>query len=254
MNEFHAAEHLAARSSGAASPNARSDCASQRKGRQRPALLASLGLTLLLLSAVNTSWLLAIALPALWLSILAPLERREWAVCLLVAPFFIAQNYLALSAGAFMFSQRDFLLMPWYEPLLWMCWYVHTVRLIGQPAHQVPLRVTAWAGLVFTMLAFSVFGGNTIALTAATAVSCTVLIAMFHQRGDLAYACCAVTLGAFVEGVGVGCGLWTYPESEATIWGVPWWSLSMWISVGLLGRRFVVPAAEWLAARGARHV
>lgn len=217
----------------------------------RAVVATSLALTLLQISTIHASWLLAIVLPVQWALIFRPIERSEWAMFAIVGPFFIAQNYMALRAGAFAFQQQDFLLMPWHEPLLWMGWYLHIVRFVAPPAQEVPLSRSAWLGLLATVLAFSVFGGDVRALTIATSVSCAVLIALFHTRGDLFYGVCAVLLGVLVEGVGVANGLWSYPDPGST--PIPLWSFMMWTSVGVLGRRFVVPLAEWLASKGERH-
>lgn len=214
------------------------------------AAVASLALTLVQISAVETSWLLAFMLPVQWWLVFRPVQRREWAMFALVGPFFVAQNYMALNAGAFAFRQQDFLLMPWHEPLLWMGWYLHLVRFMGFAQREVRLGRSAWLGLAATVIAFSVFGGDAQALTLATAVSSALLLVLFHSRADLAWALCAVAMGALVEATGVANGLWSYP---APGWpGIPVWSLAMWISVGVLGRRFVLPLAEWLALRGDR--
>lgn len=222
-----------------------------RRAPQRGVVAASLALTLLQIAFVESSWLLALVLPLQWVLVLRPIERREWVLFALVGPFFVAQNYMALRSGAFAFRQQDFLLMPWHEPLLWMGWYLHLVRFVNEPGRSIPLGPGAWFGLLLTVLAFSLFGSDARALTLATSVSCAALLALFHTRADLAYALCAVVLGALVEGVGVGAGLWHYPGSGPV--PIPFWSLSMWVSVGLLGRRFAVPLAERLASAGARH-
>ena len=223
----------------------------------RAAVAASLALTLAQISTIETSLLLAVMLPVQWALVFHPIERREWAVFALVGPFFVAQNYVALRAGAFAFRQQDFLLMPWHEPVLWMGWYLHLVRFVGQPPQAVRLHWTAWAGLLVTVIAFSAFGGDTSALNLATAVSSVVLLALFHSPADLEYGLCAVAMGLAVEVVGVASGLWTYPGA-GSLAPIPFWSVPMWLSVGLLGRRFVVPLAEWLVQhqrprRGDRH-
>jgi hypothetical protein len=215
------------------------------------AVAASLILTLVQISTIETTWLLALMLPVQWALVFRPIERREWALCALVAPFFVLQNYMALRAGAFAFRQQDFLLMPWHEPMLWMGWYLHLVRFVGEPPHAVRLRWTAWVGLLATVIAFSAFGGDAGALNVAASVSTGLLLAMFHHPGDLAYGLCAVVLGLLVEWVGITHGLWSYPGAGAA--HLPFWSGLMWLSVGLLGRRFVVPAAEWLTQLGVRH-
>lgn len=217
----------------------------------RMVVAASLALTLVQISCIEASWLLAIVLPVQWLLIFRPIERREWAMFAIVAPFFVVQNHLALRAGAFAFRQQDFLLMPWHEPLLWMGWYLHLVRFVRQPGHSVHLAPAAWVGLLVTVLAFSLFGDDMQALTIATAVSSTVLLILFHSAGDLAYALCAAALGLLVECTGVASGLWYYPDPGPL--PIPLWSLAMWLSVGLLGRRFVVPLADKLASLEDRH-
>ncbi len=212
---------------------------------------ASLALTLVQIGTIESSWSLALMLPVQWVLVFRPIERREWALFALVAPIFVLQNYMALRAGAFAFHQQDFLLMPWHEPVLWMGWYLHLVRFVGEPPHAVRLHWTAWVGLLATVIAFSAFGGDAGALNVAASVSTGLLLAMFHRPGDLAYGVCAVVLGLLVEWVGITQGLWSYPGTSAA--HLPFWSGPMWLSVGLLGRRFVVPAAEWLTQRGARH-
>ena len=212
---------------------------------ERATVATSLALTLLQIGSIEASWLLALVLPLQWALILRPIERREWAMFAIVGPLFVAQGYVALRSGAIAFRQQDFLLMPWHEPLLWMGWYLHIVRFVAQPAREVRLDRSAWIGLLLTVLAFSAFGGDVRATTLAASVSCAVLLAMFHSRGDLAYGLCAVSLGLLVEGVGVANGLWSYPGAGFA--GIPGWSVMMWMSVGLLGRRFVLPLAEWLA-------
>lgn len=210
----------------------------------RLTVAASLALTLVQISTIETSWLLALMLPVQWALVFRPIARREWALFALVAPFFVVQNYVALRAGAFAFRQQDFLLMPWHEPVLWMGWYLHLVRLVGEPAQAVRLHWTAGVGLLATVIAFSAFGGSEQALNIAVSASSAVLLALFHRAGDLAWGACAVALGLLVEWAGVTQGLWFYPGLEPA--AIPFWSGPMWLSVGLLGRRLVVPLAEWL--------
>ncbi|CAN7555642.1 hypothetical protein LJR129_004005 [Acidovorax sp. LjRoot129] len=218
---------------------------------ERAVVATSFVLTLLQICTIETTWLLAIVLPVQWLLVFRPIERKEWVMFAIVGPFFVAQNYVALFSGAFTFRQQDFLLMPWHEPLLWMGWYLHIVRFVGRPAQAVRLSPSAWIGLLATVLAFSLFGHDARALTIASTASCAVLLALFHSRDDLGYGLCAVVLGLSVEWAGVASGLWSYPD--AGFGGIPGWSFMMWLSVGLLGRRFVVPLAEWLTPMGGRH-
>lgn len=215
----------------------------------RATLAASLALTLAQLGTVQPSWLLAALLPLQWWLILRPISRREWLLSLVVALFFTAQNHAALRSGVFTFRQQDFLLMPWQEPLLWMCWYLHIVRFVGEPPRAVRLGTPAWVGLLATVAAFSSFGGDPRVLSIATLASCALLVAFFHSGRDLAYGACALSLGMAVEWVGVAQGLWWYPRDDFL--GLPVYAATMWLSVGLLGRRFAVPLAEWIERRWA---
>jgi hypothetical protein len=215
----------------------------------RATLAASLALTLALIGTVQPSWLLVVVLPLQWWLILRPISRREWLLFGIVGLFFTAQNHVALRSGVFTFRQQDFLLMPFHEPLLWMCWYLHIVRFVGEPPRTVRLCAPAWAGLLVTAGAFSAFGGDPRVLSLATLASCALLLAFFHSARDLAYAACALSLGLAVEWVGVLQGLWWYPRPDFL--GLPAYAVTMWLSVGLLGRRFAVPLAEWIERRWA---
>ena len=94
---------------------------------------------------------------------------------------------------------------------------------------------------------FSLFSGNSLLLFAATSCSTGLLFVMFHERDDLAYGMTALVLGLIIESFGVLTGMWWYPQPD--ILGIPYWFATMWISVGVLGRRFLIPASEWLAQK-----
>jgi uncharacterized membrane protein YoaT (DUF817 family) len=64
---------------------------------------------------------------------------------------------------------------------------------------------------------------------------------------DVQHALFALALGFVVELFGVSTGLWSYPAPDFL--GIPFWFATMWLSVGLLGYRFLFPAATWLAAK-----
>ena len=164
------------------------------------------------------------------------------------AVFFIFQNYVTLSAGLFEFKFKDILLMPYYEPLLWGFYYLALKRFVDGVGLKTPkLTWKAVGGLAATSAAFSVFSFDSHALLAATLVSTGVLLALFHERGDFLYAASALVLGLIVELYGVSAGLWFYPQPDFL--GIPYWFATMWISVGLLGRRFLIPTSEWLAGK-----
>jgi hypothetical protein len=212
----------------------------------------ALALTLGLISLVSSRPLVAIVLLLLWTATFFPLSRSELAAFAVAAIFFLIQNYVTLKAGLFEFTSKDVLLMPWYEPLMWGFYFTAVKRFIaGRPDEPVGLSWKAVAGLVVTSLVFSVFSKNPSHLLIATLGSTAILFALFHERRDLAYASCMLVLGFVIELFGVSTGLWRYPTSDFL--GIPLWFATMWISAGLLGRRFLLPVGQWLATLNGRN-
>jgi hypothetical protein len=183
-----------------------------------------------------------------WWLVFHPLTTGELVMFAVAATFFLFQNYVTLRAGLFEFRFKDILLMPYYEPLLWGFYFLSLKRFISGQA-RLDLRVDkkAIAAVVVTSLAFSVFSFDSRAIFLATACSTVMLFALFHEKLDVYYALCGLGLGFIVELFGVSTGLWWYPAPDFL--GIPYWFATMWISVGLLGRRFLIPISEWLAAR-----
>jgi uncharacterized membrane protein YoaT (DUF817 family) len=130
---------------------------------------------------------------------------------------------------------------------MWGFYYLNIKRFFREPAGTVTLETKALIGLALTGVCFSVFGQNKNLLLISTILSTGVLLLLFHERYDLLYAMYALILGFVVEIFGVSTGQWTYPDPDFL--GIPCWFATMWISVGLLGRRFVIPFSEWLSAK-----
>ncbi len=101
--------------------------------------------------------------------------------------------------------------------------------------------------LVLTVIAFAAYDQCNVSLLTATLVSTGVLLLLFHEPCDLRYAAYALTLGFFVELFVVSTGVWSYPEPDFL--GMPYWFSTMWISMGILGRRFLFPFSVWLDRR-----
>src|SRR5204863_8970582 len=140
---------------------------------------------------------------------------------------------------------KDILLVPYYEPALWGFYFLSMKRFVAaERKESLSVSWKAVAGLVLTSVAFSLFSDSRL-LFFATVGSTALLLVLFHERRDLFYALYALALGFIVEIFGVSEGLWSYPAPDFL--GMPFWSATMWISVGLLGRRFLIPATEWLA-------
>ncbi len=191
--------------------------------------------------------LLALLLACWWI-VFRPVTAAELMMFGVAAVFFLFQNYVTLRAGLFEFKFKDILLMPYYEPLLWGFYFLGMKRFIsGQASPRLSVVRKAIAAVVITSAAFSLFSFDSRALFLATACSTIVLFVLFHEKLDVYYALCGLGLGFIIELFGVSTGLWWYPAPDFL--GIPYWFATMWISVGLLGRRFLIPVSEWLAER-----
>ena len=209
--------------------------------------VCGLVLTLAFLYFVPNRLLVLFLLLGLWSVLYFPLSRGELVAFALAALFFLLQNYVCLKAGLFEFRFKDVLLMPYYEPFLWGFYFVTLKRAIsGVSRDAVAVDARSVTGLIVTSLAFSLFSFDPRVLLLATACSTAFLLVMFHESIDLSYALCALALGFIIELFGVSTRLWSYPASDFL--GIPYWFATMWMSAGLLGRRFLIPASEWLAA------
>lgn len=215
---------------------------------QKPRAVLGLALTLATLHFVPDTLLVLAPLTVLWALLFYPFRPAELVMWVIAAMFFLVQNYVCLRAGLFEFRDKDILLMPYYEPLLWGFYFLSMKRFIsGTAGNQAGFGWRSVAGLAATSTAFSLFSYDSDALFVATLCSTGLLLILFHTSRDLSYAMYALAMGVVVEIFGVSTGLWSYPEPD--VLGIPYWFATMWMSVGLLGRRFLIPAAEWIAAR-----
>ena len=222
--------------------------AAQRMSAIQPRVRAILGLplTLGLLYAVTNRPLTAVLLITAWWLIFRPFRASELVLFVLAGLFFLNQNYMSLKAGLFEFRHKDILLMPYYEPLLWGFYFLSLKRFVSDRHPVQSVTATAGIAVLVVSLAFSLFGSSSQLVLIATLCSTLLLLALFHTRADLCYAASALALGLVIELFGVSTGLWWYPAPDFL--GIPYWFATMWVSVGLLGRRFLIPLAERLAA------
>lgn len=219
---------------------------------QKVRVILGLLFTLTALHFIPNRLLVLIPLILSWTVLFYPISAGEVALFVVAALFFMFQNYVTLKAGLFEFRFKDILLMPYYEPLLWGFYFISLKRFIlGHRKDEVVVDRKSIAGVVVTSMVFSFFSFDSRALLVATACSTAVLLFLFHTKFDWYYALYALALGLIVELFGVSTGLWSYPAPDFL--GIPYWFATMWISVGLLGRRFLIPASEWLAARIGGH-
>ena len=219
-------------------------------------VLLALPCTLAVIYFVPQSILVWLILTIFWWLLFRPWQADEFILFSIAAAFFLIQNYVCLRAEIFKFRVKDILLMPYYEPFLWGFYFMTLKRFISghrrvnsnpQPGDstETPEKKSI-LGLLVTTAAFSFFS-TTPWFLPATIVSTLVLFMMFHTRRDFYYAGCSLLLGLIVELFGVSTGFWSYPVSDFA--GIPYWFATMWISVGLLGFRFLIPLSKWLAAR-----
>ena len=215
--------------------------------QQRVRALVALVVTLLLLYWIPNQPLVLVPLFVCWFLVFRPLTAGELAVFIVAASFMLVQNYLALRAGTFEFRDKDILLMPYWEPFLWGFYFLGLKRFVGdRDAAHLRIDARSFAGLAATSAAFAFFSFESDTLLLATLCSTAFLFLLFHTGPDCRYALTALALGVIVELFGVWTGLWWYPAPD--VLGIPYWFATMWLSVGLLGRRFAIPAAERLAA------
>jgi len=216
------------------------------KERIKHALI--LALTLLIVSQLESSLLILALLILLWGLFYFPLRPSELIAGLIAATFFLLQNYAVLKTGGFAFTKKEILLMPYYEPFLWGFYYLNIRRFFSEKATDIPtLGIKNFIALLATGVAFSLFSGSSQSLLLATLLSTTIVLILFHTSLDLAYGAYALFMGLAVELVGVSAGIWSYPEPD--FMGIPAWFATMWISVGVLGRRFLFPLSELIAAK-----
>jgi len=219
-------------------------------------VLLALPCTLGIIYFVPQSLLVWIILSVFWWILFRPWQAYEVVLFLIAAVFFLIQNYVCLRAQIFEFRVKDVLLMPFYEPFLWGFYFMTLKRLISgdrrgksdpelQDFNEIPEKKSV-LGLLVTSAAFSFFA-RTPWFLPATLVSTLILFVMFHTTRDFYYAGGSLLLGFIVELFGVSTGFWSYPVSDFL--GIPYWFAPMWISVGLLGFRFLIPLSKWLAAR-----
>ena len=208
---------------------------------QKLKILIGFVLTIASLHFVPQTLLTLTILLIFWGMLFWPWTKIEQLCFAVASAFFLGQNYSVLAAGGFTFKNQDILLMPSYEPFLWGFYFLSLKRFIDDPATPTRVDKKAILGLILTAACFSIFAKNSTLLLYGTIVSTGILFCMFHERYDLQYALTALGLGFIVEIFGVHTGLWTYPKPDML--GLPFWFATMWCSVGLLGRRFLIPLA-----------
>ena len=209
--------------------------------------LFSLLVTITVIHFIDQTFITLTILLPFWFFIFRPWNKTEVIIFIIASAFFLGQNYAVIKAGGFSFKHKDLLLMPYYEPFLWGFYYLNIKRFVLEVDKSVPFEKKSIFGLLLTALTFSIFSENSNTLFMATLLSTGALFILFHERFDFYYAAYALELGFIIELFGVSSEHWSYPEPDFL--GIPYWFATMWISVGVLGRRFLIPLAEWIAIK-----
>ncbi|SMC21004.1 hypothetical protein SAMN02746041_01084 [Desulfacinum hydrothermale DSM 13146] len=207
----------------------------------------SVFLSLAIIALIPHNALTAFVLPLCWWAFFRPIDAMEKAMFVVASLFIIGQNYMVLKSGAFAFKSPDFFGMPYYEPLMWGFYALNIKRFAdGRTSNRAGELRKALICFVLTGIAFSFFSADARLLTVASTATTALLLLCFHERKDLVYASYSLLLGLTVELFGVFTGRWWYPQP--VILGLPLWFATMWLSVGILTRRFLIPVS-WLAVQ-----
>ncbi len=194
--------------------------------------------TVAILVCVPSNAAKAAALPCWWLLTFQKLQRSELFFYAVACAFFTVMDVLSVGHGIFAFEHPDVLGLPFYEPLLWGFYIVHTLRAVRGPE---PRRSYLHAGVIAVLFsaAFSVISDAQVLLGVTSGLLLAGLI-LFHDREDIAYVAYMIFLGAVFEYSGVWSRQWSY--TNPPLGGVPPWFITLWGGVGLLVRRLALPA------------
>ncbi len=213
--------------------------------RCRVTCILMLLLTLMCIHIVTSTSILLAILPILWFIAFRPLSRKEMFMFIFASFLIIPQNFAVTSSGGFSFSRPDMFGMPYYEPFMWGFYSLNIKRWVyGRVDVNSSLSRKNIIAFVATGGVFALFSHNSLLLTLASAALVLVLFSWFHDKTDLVAAAYALIMGIVVELFGVHTGQWYYPSP--VILGLPLWSVTMWLSVGILLNRFLVPVSAKL--------
>ena len=200
----------------------------------------SLILSLILLNLPLPHIIKPLMLIIFWLFLFKPFKLYEMILFFFGFFFIIIPNHITLKQQIFTFNERDFLLMPCYEPFMWGFYFLFLKRINDRYRPQIIPKISkkALSALFIVMLAFQ-FPKH---LNLTVNLSGLLTMCLFHTRHDLQFGISALLLGTIVELFGVWNGLWWYPKPD--IFGLPFWYIGMWWNVGVLVYRIAMPLAR----------
>jgi hypothetical protein len=200
-------------------------------------LLQLLG-TVVVLGWVPGNGIKLAVMAVIWAIGFGRLSRAQLATAALVNLLFVGMDEAALRQGIFQFNQPDAMGLPVYEFFMWGFFILHAVGFLDGPRANPHRILPALGSATVFALCFQVFTDPVLLAVAAGGVLAMSLV-ILHDPMDLAITVYMAAVGALVEYVGVGTGLWSYPHAPAG--GVPFWSFAMWGGVGLFSRRLLGP-------------
>ncbi len=186
---------------------------------------------------VPGNYVKAVAFCVLWLITFNPLVFQEIILFFSVCSVFSVLDVMAVKQGVFYFKNPDFLGIPVWECLMYGFYVLHGLRLLGGPQPKTNKIVAGMFAVGFA-LSFSCIADQSL-LTYVTFALMGLSLIFFHERYDLIYVGYFVLMGAVIEYVGVGFGIWGYPGVHVI--GLPLWFITMWGSIGLFLRRLILP-------------
>lgn len=160
-----------------------------------------------------------------------PWTRKEIFYFFLTSLVFTLSNYGALWNQSFVFTQKDVLLMPYNELLMWGFYCLNAKRFVQENnKNKVHKKSLIFYSIIFAST-FSVIKDEVILML----LSLILLVFgyfIFKERKALLYVLYFLLMGIVVEFFGVYYGLWHYPS--ATYFHLPLWAPLMWIHIGLI--------------------
>jgi hypothetical protein len=200
-------------------------------------MLLQMAASLAILAFVPNNVARLVAFPAWWLLTFRRLTRGEWLLYAGACALFTVLDYLTLQQELFKFTHPDFLLMPWWEPLIWGYLLVHTIHMVNGPTPR-GRRAIALVWFVAFAMPFLALTDQVVLFAVSLALLAAGLV-LFHEPYDFAYVGYFLLVGSLWEYVGVWSGQWLYPGDPPG--GVAPWFAPMWGGIALGLRRLILP-------------
>jgi len=187
--------------------------------------------TLLVSTFLSNNIIKVVFLILFWVLSFRPLNRKELLFFLITNIVFVFSNFGALMNSTFSFTEKDILLMPYNELLMWGFYCLNAHRFIGIHRNQ---EMSQWKLLTYAILFAASFSlvHDEIRLMLLLVGIFVIALLNFRSKRDLTYVGYFLFMGAVVESLGVHFNLWHYPH--ARFFEFPLWAPLMWMNIGLI--------------------